>query len=436
MPRIFSLLLLSGLLVMGCKNEPIPNPNAPTLDLVVKNPSVADLNNLVTGCEGGMRQELSLQVDILSIFGREYYRYSNSDSRWTQDLVGKDGYPLNATSYYCFNYWVNRYNVIKNANILLTGVKNSLYLSNDKQRNGYIAFAKTIMAYQLLMCLNLTYENGIRTDVADPDKLGPFLTKDASYAAIAQLLEEANTAMSNAEFLFQLSPGFDGFSDIAGFRKFNRALAARVAIYREKWTDALAFLQASFLNKGAGADLNTGVYHIFSTASGDMVNDLVILPDGKGEVRFVQSSFAQDIDPADDRITKTSLRSKPITRDDLTSNRDFALYPRETSSAAIIRNEELILIYAEASLQTNQLAEAATALNHIRTAHGLAAKNDLDTKDKLLDEMLVQRRFSLFGEGHRFIDMRRYNRLNTLPNDRPGDHVWKQLLLPTQDVQQ
>ncbi|MBO9727269.1 MAG: RagB/SusD family nutrient uptake outer membrane protein [Chitinophaga sp.] len=436
MQRIFSLLVLTGLLLTGCKNEPIPNPNAPTIDQVIKNPTIADLNNLVTGCEGGMRQELSLQIDILSIFGREYYRFSGSEPRWTKDLVGKEDFSLNPSSYYCFNYWLYRYNVVKNANLLLTGVKNSVYLSNDKQRNGYIAFAKTIMAYQLLICLNLTYENGIRTDVADPDKLGPFLTKDAAYTAIAQMLEDANTAMSNADFLFQLSPGFDGFSDVAGFRKFNRALAARVAVYRQKWTDALGFLQASFMNKGEGADLNTGVYHIYAAASGDLVNDLVTLPDGIAEIRFVQSSFAQDIDPADNRINKTSLRSAPITKDKLTSDRDFALYPKETSPVPIIRNEELILIYAEASLQTNHLTEAADALNHIRTAHGLTARHDLDTKEKLLDEMLVQRRFSLFGEGHRFIDMRRYNRLNTLPNDRPKDHVWQQLPLPAQDVQQ
>jgi len=44
--------------------------------------------------------------------------------------------------------------------------------------------------------------------------------------------------------------------------------------------------------------------------------------------------------------------------------------------------------------------------------------------------MLNQRRYSLFGEGHRWIDMRRYNRLNTLPIDRPGDDVWEEFPIP------
>ncbi|WP_432766785.1 RagB/SusD family nutrient uptake outer membrane protein [Phycicoccus elongatus] len=40
-----------------------------------------------------------------------------------------------------------------------------------------------------------------------------------------------------------------------------------------------------------------------------------------------------------------------------------------------------------------------------------------------MDEIVKQRRYSLFGEGHRWIDMRRWGRLNQLPIDRPGDDV-------------
>jgi len=44
--------------------------------------------------------------------------------------------------------------------------------------------------------------------------------------------------------------------------------------------------------------------------------------------------------------------------------------------------------------------------------------------------MLKQRRYSLFAEGHRCIDMRRYNRLDQLPLDRVSDDVWIQFPLP------
>ena len=38
----------------------------------------------------------------------------------------------------------------------------------------------------------------------------------------------------------------------------------------------------------------------------------------------------------------------------------------------------------------------------------------------ILDELLVQKRYSLFLEGRRWFDLRRYNRLNTLPLDAPS----------------
>jgi len=52
------------------------------------------------------------------------------------------------------------------------------------------------------------------------------------------------------------------------------------------------------------------------------------------------------------------------------------------------------------------------------------------TQPAIIDEMLNQKRYSWFGEGHRWIDMRRYNRLNTLPIDRPGDDVWEEFPRP------
>lgn len=49
----------------------------------------------------------------------------------------------------------------------------------------------------------------------------------------------------------------------------------------------------------------------------------------------------------------------------------------------------------------------------------------------LIDEMLKQRRYSFFFEGHRWLDIRRYDRLATLPIDRPNDDVWSSFPLPS-----
>jgi hypothetical protein len=99
-------------------------------------------------------------------------------------------------------------------------------------------------------------------------------------------------------------------------------------------------------------------------------------------------------------------------------------------SHSVIRNEELILIYAEANIQKSNFPEAVTALNKIRMGHNLPAYSGASTLDALTAEMLKQRRYSLFYEGHRWIDVRRYNLLAQLPIDRAGDDVWEEFPLP------
>lgn len=412
----------------ACNKNEITNPNAPTMDEIVKNPTVSELNNLVTGTEAAMRPDLELYIESVAVFGREIYRFSGSDGRWTAEMLGQGDLPLDNKSFYVNRPWIYRYSAVRNAILLQEGTKNSKFLDTDEAKNGYYGFAKTIMAYQLLLNLNLTYDNGIRTDVKDYRKLGPIEKRADALEDIALLLDEADTHLANAEFLFELSSGFAGLDDPEGFRKFNRALAARVAAYREKWGDVQTYLAASFLD--LNNEPNKGAYHVYSAASGDVLNPLYAPKNTTGEIRLVHPSYIADIEANDDRINKASKRNAPATSADLTSEYDYWLYPTESSPVGIIRNEELVLLYAESKIQLNELNEGRDALNRIRTWHNLPVYSEAMTQPALINEMLKQRRFSLFGEGHRWIDMRRYGRLNTLPIDRPKDDVWTQLPLP------
>ena len=120
----------------------------------------------------------------------------------------------------------------KNCNVLIDAATNSSLIS-DAERNGYLGFAKTIKAFELLLNLNLTYTNGIRVDVADPNNLGPILSFDESITAIASLLDEAKNNLNGSSIVYPLTSGFAGLDDVTGFIKFNRALAARVDVYRQ-----------------------------------------------------------------------------------------------------------------------------------------------------------------------------------------------------------
>ena len=83
-------------------------------------------------------------------------------------------------------------------------------------------------------------------------------------------------------------------------------------------------------------------------------------------------------------------------------------------------------------MQSNP-TEAVAALDVLRTAAGLPAYSGATTPAALEDELLYNRRYSLFGEGHRWIDMRRFDRLSELPNDRSTDNVPSAIPVPANE---
>jgi hypothetical protein len=95
-------------------------------------------------------------------------------------------------------------------------------------------------------------------------------------------------------------------------------------------------------------------------------------------------------------------------------------------------NEELILLRAEANiaLGTTTGADPRDDINAVRTISGglppitPAVWNAL-TPTQQRDSLLYEKRYSLmYQDGDRWVDMRRYGLLATLPHDRPGDLVW------------
>ena len=419
------LFIASVLFLTACEKD-YGNLNNATIEDLLKNASKSELNNLVSGTESGMRNSLNIYLDDVGVLGREIYRLSASEPRYVLDLLGANSSVLMGSNPYIANPWAAKYRVVKNCNTLIRAANNSTLITGPEKK-GYAGFARTVKAYQLLLNLNLTYTKGIRVDVNNPDHLGPIVSYDEGLKAITSLLDSARTDLNGATISFSLA-GFDGLNDAAGFTKFNRALAARVCLYQKNWQLSLDNLNASFY--GLNKDFNLGAYHVFGTGSGDQLNPVFIPQNQSGEVRVAHPSFEIDIKSGDDRINKTSLRTSAASLSGLTGNRDVWLYTSGTAPVGIMRNEELILIYAEANIQLNNLVDGAKAINVIRKGHGLDDYNGLLTKPALITEMLHQRRYSLFFEGHRWIDLRRYNLLNTLPIDRTGDDVWSEFPLP------
>lgn len=423
---VIALLVFFGAFITSCSFDEQVDPNRPSLAGVLTDASQNQLNNLVVGVESAMRNSLGIQTTGSGTMAREMYLF-DADPRNTGDLLGANGGSLDNNSFYSTAPWGGRYVSIKNANILLQSLDNTTSIT-DTQKAGYRGFAKTIIAFELIEVLK-SY-NRARIDVSDPDNLGPILDFNAALTAVRSLLDEALSDLNSAgaEFSFPLA-GFAGFDTPSTFAEFNRATAAVAALYAGDGTGTLSALNASYFD--LAGDLTAGPKHVYSLDSGDFTNDLFKIPDNNGDQIIVHDSFIADAEAGDTRVsTKTLIRANPTTQDGLSGAYQTALYASNISPIDMLRNEELILVYAEANILTNDLLEAENAINVIRNSASLGDYAGALTVDALTTEMLNQRRYSLWCENHRMFDLRRYNLSNTLSIDRAGDQIFNTLPVP------
>lgn len=414
-----AILICSFLSILSCDLEDADSLNGLSTDAISSNLSRAELPQAVSGVLSDMRVSLATQVDVQSIFGREYYFVTGSDPRFEADVVTAN---LDDNTFYTTAPWGARYATIRDINTALEGLNNTTADFSVSEIAAIRGVLNTLLAHELLMITNNQFSNGIRVDVVDPDNLGPFVNETEALTAIFNILEGAATdlAAGGSTLPFTLSSGYSGFSTPSEFLEFNRALTARVETYRGNSSNVLTLLGNSFMDMAG--DLTTGVYHTFSLAGADLSNPLFGAINQTAIVRIAHSSFIDDALPGDTRFDKVVLRTAPTEASGLVGTHDVFIYQTNVDNVPIIRNEELILLYAEANMVSNP-ANAVTAINVIRTAAGLADYTGMQTAAALEDEILFQRRYSLFGESHRWVDMRRFGRLAELPNDRAGDNV-------------
>jgi len=201
--KILKYIFLAVLLIpfASCDIDDAPNPNGSSIAGFDIDASKSALQTLVTGMEDLLRQEIGFYYDVVSIIGREYYFFTGSDPRYTGEVLGKGDSQLDNAGFYGTRPYLGRYRTVRTANVLIDGATNSTLLTSE-ELNGYVGFAKTFQAYELLLAANLQFENGIRVDFADTENLGPFLDYSAALSSIQGLLSEAVTGLNGAGDVF------------------------------------------------------------------------------------------------------------------------------------------------------------------------------------------------------------------------------------------
>jgi starch-binding outer membrane protein, SusD/RagB family len=439
-PRV----LLVGVLAVAACNFDVANPNAP--EPLGENPSREDVAGASVGLLAGTRVDLADWVLDAAILGREAYRFDGSDPRFTTELLQG---PLDpGGNAFGGDHWNEPYANIRGAKTLLAVVGTSSELSAEEQ-SAVSGFARTIQALEFLNVVNGHTQDSIPIDVVGDVTAAPapFRSHADAMTEIVSLLDQgrADLQAGGTAFPFTLPSGFTGFNTPETFIRFNRALRARVAVYLNDFAGALTALSESFMDRAA--PLSLGVYVNHGTGPGDFANPLAQDPQ-VGET-FVHPSMETDAQFQLDGVTldqrfldKTvprPLRSVGSDAGQLSSDLGWIRYTTPSTPIPIIRNEELILLHAEASIGIPDLVTATDDINFIRTTSGrLAAIPLLATPEAALDELLYNKRYSLMYEGHRWIDVRHYGRLGTLPIDRPAntppDVIFSTLPIPTAEV--
>ncbi len=429
--------------VASCKQSDlnITNPNQATVAGAASDPNAFQL--LVTGLQSDFRGNRGGIQGQMTIIGRESYTFNPQEGRTvTNALLGIQA--GNKTELdpggFATGPWFGPYSALRN----IFNFKNTINASTTLSAAGKAAslgFAQTLESAALMDIVeNKDSLGGITQILADASQLAPFVSRDSMYHYILNTLDAGatNLAAGGAAFPFTLGPGYAGFNTPTTFAQFNRAFKARASAWyatygggATAWAACLAALQASFMNAAATtrAALDVGVYATYGP-SPDVNN-------GQGAsnntTTYAHMSFLTDAQKKadgvtlDDRFTSKTRtlpsRQAPPTGAGPTtgtSTLGFNIWPTVSSSIAFIRNEELILLRAEAELATGNAAGAIADINTIRVNSGGLPPTTLtasSTTSAILHGILYEKRYSLMMEGHRWMDMRRYGLLGELPLD-------------------
>ncbi len=438
-----SLVAAAAVTLGGC-NLDLTNPNQPTVASTLSNPR-ASISRMVVGVLATYRDNRAAQIRALGSFGRETYYMFITDGRF---ITGPYRDWKQNNSFEAGTQWGARYQNYRNAyaamqliNSSPTSVSPTTLTAPEKA--GALGVLKTFIALDMLHVIEARGPIGAVVDMTDDvNAVNPIVSEDSVYKWISAKLDEAQAdlvADTMSAFYFPMHTGFSAFgvaaNKPAGFGQFNRAIKARVEAKRGSlgcgapcYTAALTALGATWIANLDGTNRDNGVYVIYSTSAGDILNGASFTGDKNYYVHPSIDSIpgvAQDDRYRRKVALSTSACStnytSPQTEVSVTATYRACTYASNVTPIPIIRNEELVLLRAEAEWFTGATAAALTDLAAVRAGSGATRGGTAVVKfaapavdSEFVAEVLLQRTLSLYQEAHRFPDYRRFGKLAAL----------------------
>jgi len=441
--------IAAGLLALAACNFDILNTNQPTQGDLLRNPPRDALEAAATGVFSSSRSGIQALIWRLGSMGREGINLSgNNQPDYAEPYFG----PLQAGGSFGGTLWLDRFQAIRTANIYLQALANNAALTgpdlmSDAERAASRGMANTIKALAFLYVIETRAQLGAPVDVDRQvsDGPAPWVSEDSVYGYIIGLLNSAATDLTTAgstAFPFSIPPGLAAFGTPTEFLTFNRALAAKANVLRATalngcggipancYSAALTALGQSFISP-LPALFQKAASHDFSTDPGDQTNGLSEPLDGS--TFFALTDNIADADTQTNGLKDERVRTKIAPVEGVPQILGGISIPGElkftvffSNGAAdanhpipIIKNEELLLLRAEASWFTGAKGNALIDLNNVRQNSGLLPADTITTASSdgaFITALLYERRYSLLWEqGTRWIDARRFGRLSTIP---------------------
>jgi hypothetical protein len=426
-------LAAAALVAAGCKDNPVANPiDAPTVGALAGALTRVTLQQLATGVLAQDRAQATGFAYVLEaeIFARDAYRIDPSEPRYVQETLQGNPDP---GSFAGGGAWAGYYTAIRAGNNLilaLPATANSQFTTEEI--NATRGFARTIKALDYWRVMEYHDSVGATIQTDDGAAVTPIRCKTAVLAYIASLLDSANadfTAAGGSTVLpFAMPSGFTAFghdySTVANLVKFNRGLKGKIDFYRgldrtnptpALFPTAIAELTQALGGAAPGAvpaaDFAKGPYYVF--VPGGSENTPNPLSDAKvGLNPLVGDSIQSGDTRAAKIVPRTVLSGFGLSTAITYIGTVSTNAANQSAPMGILRDEELVLLRAQAEIEAGQLANAILDINDVRTNYGLAAVAPVD-KTSAINAVLYEKRYSLLFEGPmRLDDLREYGRLN------------------------
>jgi len=437
-------------LVSGCSDKTIVNPvSQPTTEALSGDLTPAGIQTLSLGVLAADRQMIRgdfLYLTLTPILARDAYRIDPNEPRYVTETLAGFADP---GSFSGSGGWTNGYVTIRAATSLLEALPKAIPAQvTPADRAVTAGLIQTMKGLEYYRLLELRDTLGVSIQASNVDSLAPISCKAKVLDYIAGQLDSANAALASipGTSLLPFAPptGFTAYGrnyrQASNLIILNRGLKGKVDVYRGlqhqspvagAYTSAIAELTQALGGAAPGAvpasTFKTGAYVTFVAGGTESAPNP--LPDSRLGVNPKAQAALLPGDTRASKIVPRPSSSPTLSGQGLSTTLTYvgsntSVAANSTNPIAILRDEEVVLLRAQAYIEANQLANATADLNSVHTAYGLSAYPTFADQASARAALLYEKRFSLFFEGpQRLVDLRAYGLLKagSTPPEVSGD---------------